>query len=431
MSDMSRRRLLGAAGLAGAGLVAQAASAQTMAPVAASAPVAPIGNATAVTVGSKISLPPLHADSEINGPLANPDALAQRIGVAVVGLGHLALEQILPAFGTAKSVKLMALVSGHREKAKTVAAQYGVSEQRLYSYETFDRIIHDPTIGIVYIALPNNMHAEFTIRAAKAGKHVLCEKPMATSAEDARKMVAACHAAKVRLMIAYRCQYEKHHRAATEIVRSQIYGKLRFIEATNCQNDLPGAWRFDKKMAGGGSLPDVGLYCSNAFRYLTGEEPIEITARTTQPANDPRFKEVEDIVQFSMVFPSGVIATGLSSYSAHETRVLRAVAESGSVTIDNAFAYQNLSMIVDHKNTEGSQIADVQSRFQLAQPNQFATEMDHFADCIRHNRVPRTPGEEGLQDMMILEAIYRAAETGNRVTLPAASKPDETRGPAL
>ncbi len=180
----------------------------------------------------------------------------------MVGLGHLALQEILPAFGEARHVRVTALVSGEAAKARAVAAQYGVPEKSLYDYKSFDGLRDNPEVDVVYIVLPNAMHAEYTVRAAQAGKHVLCEKPMATSVADAQSMIDACRSAGRKLMIAYRCQYEPYNRALTALARSGEYGKVRLIEAVNGQNSANnGQWRLDRAMAGGGSLPDVGLYC--------------------------------------------------------------------------------------------------------------------------------------------------------------------------
>ena len=305
-------------------------------------------------------------------------------GVAVVGLGHLALEQILPGFGQAKSVRVTALVSGHREKALAVAGQHGISPANIYDYANFDAIKNNPAVDFVYIVLPNAMHEEFVTRSAAAGKHVLCEKPMATSVGEAERMIQVCAAAKVRLMIAYRMQYEATQKATIALARSGDLGDLRLMQAVNAQNDVPGQWRQVKAMAGGGSLPDVGVYCFNAFRYITGEEPIEVTGRITQPKDDARFKEVEDIATFSLLFPSGVMGVGTSAYSIHETRSLTVMGSKGWVGIDNAFAYNNLSMMVSRKT---GAVNGIDHR-QYPPKNQFATEMDHFADAIRSNSVP-------------------------------------------
>ena len=375
----------------------------------------------------KVELPPLHAASEAGGPISNGDPMARRLGVAVVGLGHLALEQILPGFGQAKSVRVTALVSGHPEKARAVAAQHGVPAENLYDYANFDKIKDNPGIDFVYIVLPNAMHEEFVTRAARAGKHVLCEKPMAATVAEAERMIQACAAAKVKLMIAYRMQYEATQRAAIALARSGELGDLRMMEAVNGQNDVPDQWRQVKAIAGGGSLPDVGIYCLNAFRYITGEEPIEVTGRMTQPKDDPRFREIEDIATFTLAFPSGVIGIGTSAYSIHEARTLKAIGSKGCVGIENAFAYNNLTMMVSRKV---GAVNGIDHR-QYPPKNQFATEMDHFAEALRTGAVPHTPGEEGLADMKIMEAIYRAAAGGSPVKLPLVAGRDTTRGMAL
>jgi predicted dehydrogenase len=378
--------------------------------------------------GEKVKLPPIHQPSELGGEPANPDAPKKRLGIAVVGLGHLALEQILPGFGQAKHVRVTALVSGDRKKAETIADQYDVPRANLYDYQGFDALKSNPEIDVVYIVLPNSMHAEYTVRAAQAGKHVLCEKPMATSVADCQKMIDACRSAGRKLMIAYRMQYHPAHLAISDLARSKRFGAVRMISANNGQNDAPdGQWRQIKKFAGGGSLPDVGLYCLNAFRYITGEEPVEVTGQITQPKDDPRFREIEDICSFTLRFPSGIFAAGSCGYSYHESRTLRVMAETGWFGLDPAFSYSNVTMHIGRK--EGKANAQEERRF--SPHNHFAAEMDHFAERIRSNQEPRTPGEEGLQDQKIMEAIYQAAQGGGVVKLPGVTKPDSTRGPAV
>ena len=413
MTDPNRRTILGAtAGL----LTAAMASAQA-------ADLEDPHSVGTVSHG-KVELPALHAESEAGGPIVNADPTGRRLGVAVVGLGHLALEQILPGFAQSKSVRLTALVSGHREKALAVAAQHAVPKSGLYDYTNFDAIKDNPTIDFVYIVLPNAMHEEFVTRAARAGKHVLCEKPMAATVGEAERMIQACAAARVKLMIAYRMQYEATQRATIALARSGELGDLRLLQAVNGQNDVPGQWRQIKAMAGGGSLPDVGIYCFNAFRYITGEEPIEVTGRITQPKDDPRFKEVEDIASFTLTFPSGIIGVGTSAYSIHEARSLKVIGSKGWIGIENAFAYNNLSMMVSRKT---GTVNGIDHR-QYPPKNQFATEMDHFAEAVRADVVPHTPGEEGLADLKIMEAIYQAAAGGSPVTLPLVNGRDTTRG---
>lgn len=361
-------------------------------------------------------------------PPPAPMPPGERVGFAIVGLGRLSLEELLPAFAECKRARPVALVSGTPEKLRTVGAQYGIKPEALYNYAEFDRIAENPEVKVVYIVLPNGMHHEFTLRAARAGKHVLCEKPMANSSAEAREMVEACRADNVRLMVAYRCQYEPYNRRATDLMRSGELGAARFIEASNTQ--VQGAvaqWRFSKALAGGGALPDIGLYCLNAARFYSGEEPVEVFARIHTPANDPRYGEVEESMAFMLRFPSGLIANCATSYGAHESKDLRVRLEKGWIDVANAFAYQGQSLRVASRDGKAEAIRELR----LGQKNQFALEIDHMAQCVLQNRAPRTPGEEGVQDHVIMEALYRSAETGAAVALPAASGLDATRGPGL
>lgn len=374
----------------------------------------------------KLDLPPLHNSTESSGTLPNPEPSSKRMGVAIVGIGHLTMEQILPGFGEAKYVRPVALVSGDAAKARTVAAQYGVPEKNLYSYTNFDEIKNNPEIEIVYIVLPNSMHAEYTVRAAAAGKHVLCEKPMATSQAECQHMLDACRKTDRELMIAYRMQYNRLHRELRQMTRSQRFGGVRFISAVNGQNDAPnGQWRQIKSMSGGGSLPDVGIYCLNAFRYLTGEEPYQVTGQITKPDNDPRFREIEDVCTFTLKFPSGILASGSCGYSFHETRLLRVMASDAWFGADPAFSYDNLTLQIGHKAGKANALEEQR----YSPQNQFAVEMDDFAQRLQRRKKPLTGGEEGLRDQIIIDAIYRsAANNGAVVELPRVTKLDSTRG---
>ena len=412
MPEVSRRALLGSS------VVLAAGAAQ-----AADQPPALLGT----TDAGKVTLPPLMAKTEAEASVEPLDAPNRRLGVAVVGLGHLSLLQILPGFGQSQHVRLAAVVSGERAKAQAVAAQYGLPDSAIYDYAGFDRLRDDPAVDIVYIVLPNAMHAEFTARAAAAGKHVLCEKPMATTVADAQHMVDACKQANRRLMIAYRCQYEPHHRALIAAARSGQYGPVRLIEALNGQNNADnGQWRHNLAMAGGGSLPDVGLYCLNAARYITGEEPVQVSATLTRPKNDNRFREVEDVVSFALHFPSGAVANCSTGYSFHESRWLRVNMPGASISLDPAFSYAGIAMQTGHAAGRGNAV----DRLQFPPHNQFAREMDHFAQALRAGVAPHTPGEEGLQDQRLIAAIYQAAEGGSPVSIPAVQGLDTTRGPA-
>ena len=352
----------------------------------------------------------------------------ERVGFAIAGLGRLSLEQILPAFGEAKKARIAALVSNTPVKARVVAAQYGVKPECIYSYDEWHRLAANPDVGAVYIVTPNAMHVDHVGAAAEAGKHVLCEKPMATSASEARQMVAACNTAGVKLMVAYRCQYEPVNRRAIDLIRSGRYGTARIIEACNTQVQGPAdQWRMKAALAGGGALPDIGLYCLNGTRAYTGEEPVEVFARIWTPADDDRFATVEDTVAFMLRFPSGTIAQCSTSYTAHESKDMRVRLGKAWLDVANAFAYRGQSLRIARRVGDEEAVDSPV----IAAKNQFALEIDHFAECVMTGRRPRTPGEEGVQDHVVMEAIYESARTGQPVSLPLISGLDAFRGPAL
>ena len=379
------------------------------------------------SVTEPIELKPLADPSEKKeDPLPAPQEPDKRVGFAIVGLGNFSLGQLIPSFGSCKYSKLTALVSGSPEKARKVAKQYGIAEKNIYNYQNFDEIKNNPEVQVVYVVLPNAMHEEFTIRAAKAGKHVLCEKPMATSSEAAQRMIDACEKAGRKLMIAYRIQYEPNNKKAKDWTRNNKMGKVKLIDATNTQNQGdPGQWRLNKELSGGGSLPDIGIYCLNTIRYLLGEEPEQVMATVYSTPNDPRFKEVEETVLFQMRFPSGVHTNCTTSYGVHESQWYRCYADKGGYFgLDPAFAYRGLKI-------EGSQVQDemeIQINSSAGEKNQFALEIDHMAQCVTQNKKPFTPGEEGKQDHIIMEAIYESARTGKPVKLKRIDKLDAFRG---
>jgi predicted dehydrogenase len=418
---LSRRGLIRATGLGIAGTALAA-------PALAAGELPPTPLDTGRVESGKVMFP--NWRGEADAPTAPPPAPLppdQRIGYAIVGLGRLSLEEILPAFGESMRAKPVALVSGTPEKAKAVAAQYGISPGAVYDYANFDRIAENPAIQAVYVVLPNSMHHEFTIRAAKAGKHVLCEKPMAVSSKEAREMTEACRAANVKLMIAYRIQYEPTNREVIRLIRSGEFGPVKFLAAINTQQQgSPDQWRMKKAMAGGGALPDIGLYCLNTSRAYLGEEPVEVFARIWSTPDDPRFREVEENVSFMLRFPSGVIANCFTGYDAHDGKPMRVHFQKAWVDIENAFSYEGQTMRIGRRAGKNPGIDDLKIR----QKNQFALELDHFAQCIAENRQPHTPGEEGVQDHVIMEAIYESARTGQPVSLPEVKGRDTTRGPA-
>ena len=321
----------------------------------------------------------------------------------IVGLGRISMGQFMPGLTLSKTGKITALVSGHREKAGKQAAIYDVPSAAIYSYENFDEIRHNPDIDAVYIALPNSMHAEYTIRAAKAGKHVLCEKPMATSLADCRRMIAACREANVKLMIAYRCQYHPSHLKAIELIRSGAVGQVQAIESAFGFNIKPGEWRLNKKMAGGGPLVDVGIYSLNATRYLTGENPLDIKAYASVVDHDGRFTEVEESDGWTMKFPSGIVASCNTTYGGQMDGYFRVHASKGWIYM-NGFNYSGMHLTA---GLAGGQTIDLPDPVRA--PRQFTAEADYFARCVWDNREPKTDGEEGLRDMTAISRIYESA----------------------
>ncbi|HKO92149.1 MAG TPA: Gfo/Idh/MocA family oxidoreductase [Polyangiaceae bacterium] len=337
-------------------------------------------------------------------------APGKKLGFALVGLGSLSENQIAPAlFQKTKLCKLTGLVSGHADKAMRWAKQYGVPEKNVYSYQTFDQIKNNPDIDVVYVVLPNSMHAEYTIRAAKAGKHVLCEKPMAVSVKECDQMIAACQAAGRKLAIGYRLHFEPNNREMVRLAREKTFGAVKVIEtAAGFPIGDPSQWRLDKKLAGGGSLMDIGIYALQAARYISGEEPTSVSAQAS--ITDPvKFKPgVDESILFTLKFPSGIVANCASSYATGLNR-FRASAERGWFELQPALNYEGIK---GRMRSEG-----VPKEFDFPPVDHFAAEMDDFADCILNGKQTRVPGEEGRRDVRIMTAIYESAASGKRVSL--------------
>src|SRR5437868_12500043 len=208
-----------------------------------------------------------------------PDPPGRKLGWAIVGLGSLSINQILPAFAKCEKSKVVAFVSGHPDKANKLALRYGVNSKNIYNYQNYDSIRDNPDVDIIYIVLPNGMHAEYTTRGLQAGKHVLCEKPMANTPADCQAMVDAAHKADRKLMVAYRCRYEPFNQEMIRMARSQELGPLKVILCdTGFRIGDPTQWRLKKALAGGGSMMDIGIYSLQAARYISGEEPVEVNA---------------------------------------------------------------------------------------------------------------------------------------------------------
>jgi len=335
---------------------------------------------------------------------------AKRIRYAIVGLGRISMDHFMPAVKSSSTTEVTALVSGHPDKAKRQAAMYGVPDSSIYTYENFDRIRDNPNVDAVYIALPNSMHAEYTIRAAQAGKHVLCEKPMATTVEESEAMIAACEKANRKLMIAYRCQLEPTTLHARQLVQSGTLGTIQAIESANGFNIAQGEWRTNRKLAGGGPLMDVGIYSLNACRFITGEEPTQISAYSSVIDHDGRFNEVEENISWTMKFPSGIVASCNSTYGANMDGFYRVHGSKGTIHVEPAFGYQGIHLI-GHiagaaRGDSGKPLDDLE---QEKDPAQFVRQAEYFARCIVNNTKPGPSGEEGLRDMKLMMQIYKSA----------------------
>ena len=347
---------------------------------------------------------------DASAQLVVPDPPGKKLGWAIVGLGSLSINQILPAFAKCEKSRIAALVSGHPDKASKLGSRYGVSAKNIYNYQNYDSIKDNPEVDVIYVVLPNGMHAEYTVRGLQAGKHVLSEKPMANTPDECQQMIDAARQAGRKLMVAYRCRYEPHNQEAIRIARSGELGPLKVILAdTGFPQGDPNQWRLNKKLAGGGSMMDIGIYSLNASRYLSGEEPTEVNAMMYSTPNDPRFKEVEENINFQLRFPSGLLANCTSSYGYFQQSHYRVVGTKGWVEMDPATWYSGLRLRVQHGN--------ILEERELPERDHFTSEMDHMSDCVMQNKEPLTPGEEGLRDMKIIAAIYEAARSGKTVKL--------------
>jgi len=341
---------------------------------------------------------------------AGPD---KKLGVALVGLGSLSTHQIAPALQKTKYCRLAGIVTGTPAKAEKWKAQYGIPDRSIYNYDTMEKMADNPDIDFVYVVTPNALHAEHTIKAANAGKPVLCEKPMEVSVEKCRQMIDACRKAGHQLAIGYRSRFDPHNIECIRLAREKVFGDLRIIEACFYihLDQPPSAWLFHKALSGGGCLMDVGIYALQATRYITGEEPVLVSGMETK--TDPvKFKEVDESMVWQAKFPSGVVAYCSASYNSGVFGRYTAKADKGWFELYPAFYYSGNR----GRRSDGQEIRypEVDA---LGEYYQFAAEMDDFAQCIMNNQPTRVPGEEGLRDVKIMTAIYEAARTGKTVSL--------------
>jgi predicted dehydrogenase len=330
----------------------------------------------------------------------------RKLGFALVGLGSLSTHQIAPALQKTKFCRLAGIVTGTPAKAEKWSAEYNIPQKNIYNYDTMEQLADNPDIDVVYVVTPNALHAEHTIKAAKAGKHVLCEKPMEVSPEKCQQMIDACKKAGRQLAIGYRLHFEPNNLECVRLAREKVFGDLKLIQADfGFRIGDPTQWRLNRALAGGGPLMDVGIYALQATRYITGEEPALVTAVET--TNDHvKFNSVEESIAWQMKFPSGVIASCDSTYNFGGLNRYQAFAEKGWFELSPAYGYGG----IQGKRSDGETI-------NFSAIDQFAAEMDNFAQCILNDQPTKVPGEEGLRDLKILMAIYESARTGKAVNL--------------
>jgi predicted dehydrogenase len=405
--ETNRREFLQAAALAGVGAWGMG-HAFAVPPAGASSGG---GGAPSKTAGEPVPLAPPDRQPE---DLQLPEMPPKKVGWAIVGLGQLALEEIMPAFRECKVSQPVALVSGHPEKARRIAEAYGIKTNAIYSYENYDSLKDNAAVDAIYIVLPNSMHAEYTIRGLRAGKHVLCEKPMSVTVAEAEEMIAVSRETRRKLMIAYRLHFEPFNLKVKELCQKKALGEIVTISSSNGQDVKAPNIRLSGKL-GGGPVGDVGVYSINAARYITGEEPVEVAAFAHHPPDDPRFREVPASVSFILRYPSGITAHCDCFFNAGESRRYRVHCKKGYIEMDPAFAYRGLRLNV--KRAEGGQQAPEKAELEIEPVNHFAAEMDHFSKCILENQEPDTPGAMGLADMKIIEAIAESHRSARVVKL--------------
>jgi len=344
-----------------------------------------------------------------------PVSKQKKIRYAVVGLGYISQVAVLPAFAHARrNSELVALVSGNPKKLKTLGKRYGVD--RLYDYDAYGECLAD--VDAVYIALPNEMHRAYSVAAAEAGVHILCEKPLGVTAADCEAMIEAARAANVRLMTAYRLHFERGNLRALEIARSRRLGELRFFSSSFSMMVKAGNIRVGDEDLGGGPLHDLGVYCLNAVRQLFDAEPEEVFAWKAT-GSDPRFEDSYEMLAATLRFPKQRLATFTVSNGAADTGWFELVGTKGSLRMGPAFEYAGE---LEMKVTIGGRSRT--TRF--GKRDQFAPELLHFSDCVLRRREPEPSGREGLADVRIVEALLESAERGRPVRLPpyeAASGP--------
>lgn len=331
---------------------------------------------------------------------------------AVVGLGHIAQVAVLPGFANAQQTsRLSALVSDDPVKLKELGDRYGVSQR--YSYDDYEQCLKSGLIDAVFIALPNDMHCEYSVRAAEAGIHILCEKPMAVTEEECEEMIAAAEASQVQLMIAYRLHFDKANLKAIELIQSGAIGEPRLFTSLFTNDVREGDIRLQRER-GGGTLYDIGVYCINAARYLWRDEPTEVFAYTAS-GNDPRFTEVDEMASAILRFPNDRLASFTTSFGGGDASTYRVVGSKGELHMEPAYQYVG-ELEMRWTSGKDTHYEKFPSR------DQFGAEIAYFSDCVLNHEQPEASGYEGLADVRIVEALYRSAAEGRPVALEPVEK---------
>jgi len=329
----------------------------------------------------------------------------ERLGVALVGLGYYSTDLLAPALQQTKHCYLAGIVTGSPWKIPVWQKRYGVPDKNVYNYENFDSIADNPDIDIVYVVLPPSMHSEYCVRAANAGKHVFCEKPMAMTVEECEAAIRACKQSKVSLAIGYRMQHEPNTQEIIRIGKEQVFGKPKMVNAAAGYYDGRSDHWKQKKEMGGGAMYDMGVYPLNAARYCTGEEPSAVASARHSTNRPEIYTEVDETTHFELEFPSGARAECMTSFGKGMNDL--------KVTYSDGWA--ELSPFQSYSGIRGK--ASDGRRFDASIPNQQAKQMDDDALAIKEGRSMLVPGEEGLRDIRVVEAVYEAARTGGRVEL--------------
>jgi predicted dehydrogenase len=344
----------------------------------------------------------------------------EKVRYAVVGLGHIAQVAILPAFAHAENSALAALVSDDPEKLEKLGRKYKVRTR--WRYANYDECLASGEVNAVYIALPNHLHRDYAERAARAGVHVLCEKPMAPTEDDCLAMIRAAEENQVKLMVAYRLHFEEANLKAIDLVQGGKIGDPRLFESVFTMMVKEGDIRLNPREQGGGTLYDIGIYCINAVRNLYGAEPMEVVAFSANNG-DRRFLQCEETTSAILRFPGRErLASFTCSFGAADVSNYRVVGTKGELVMDPAYEYAGelkQRVTVNGRTRERS----------FPKRDQFAPELIHFSECILTGAEPEPSGWEGLADVRVIRALYRSADAGQPVTLEPFDK--DTLRPSL